>query len=242
MSDAALSELTDPGTLRVGINLGNILLVTGTGPAGDPEGVAPDMAAAIAERLGVGVSYVTFDTPGEVADALERDEWDIGLIAEEPKRAEKIAFSDAYVEIECTYLVPEDSPFQTIGDVDQPDVRIAVSDRAAYDLYLTRTLKHAELHRAKGLAGALALFRTEKLDALAGLVPALKENAESLPGSRVLDGGFSSVLQAIGTKPENAGLKAIVAQFIQEAKESGLVARLIEKHGVKGKLQVAAGS
>ena len=242
MTQDALSELTDPSTLRVGINLGNILLVTGTSPTGDPEGVAPDMAAALAERLGVAVSYVTFATPGEVADAVERDEWDIGLIAVEPKRAEKIAFCDAYVEIEATYLVPADSPFQSIEDVDQPDVRIAVSDRAAYDLYLSRTLKHAELHRAKGLAGAFDLFQTEKLDALAGLVPALKENAENLPGSRILDGCYTSVRQAIGTKPENARLKAFVEQFIAEAKESGLVAELTEKHGVKGKLQVASAS
>ncbi len=239
MTQDALTELTDPGRLRVGINLGNILLVTGTGPDGGPEGIAPDMAAAIAERLGVDVAYFTFATPGEVADALERDEWDIGLIAEEPKRAEKIAFSDAYVEIECTYLVPAGSALKSIGDVDSPGVKIAVSDRSAYDLYLTRTLEHAELHRGKGLAGAFELFKTEKLDALAGLVPALKENAGTLPGSSVLDGRFSSVLQAIGTKPGNAALKAVIQEFIAEAKDSGLVADLIEKHGVKGKLQVA---
>ena len=242
MIQDALSELTDSSTLRVGINLGNILLVTGTSPTGDPEGVAPDLAAAIAERLGVAVTYVTFATPGEVADAVERDEWDIGLIAVEPKRAESIAFCDAYVEIEATYLVPANSPFQSIEEVDQPGVRIAVSDRAAYDLYLSRTLKNAELHRAKGLAGSIDLFVTEKLDALAGLVPALKENAETLPGSRVLDGRFTSVFQAVGTKPENTGLKTFVEQFIQEAKEIGLVAELIKKHGVKGKLQIATGS
>jgi len=242
MTQDVLSELTDPSTLRVGINLGNILLVTGTSPIGNPEGVAPDLAAAIAERLGVAVSYVSFTTPGEVADAVERDEWDIGLIAIEPKRAEKIAFCDAYVEIEATYLMPKNSPFQSIEDVDQPTVRIAVSDRAAYDLYLSRTLKHAELHRAKGLAGAFDLFLTEKLDALAGLVPALKENAKTLPGSRVLDGRYTSVRQAVGTKPENAGLKAFVEQFIADAKDSGLVSELIEKHGVKGKLQVPSGS
>jgi len=237
-----LSELSDPDTLRVGINLGNILLVTGTSSTGGPEGVAPDMAAAVAERLGVAVSYVTFATPGEVADAVERDEWDIGLIAVEPKRAEKISFSDAYVEIEATYLVLENSPIQSIEEVDRPAVRIAVSDRAAYDLYLSRTLKHAELVRAKGLAGAFDLFVTEKLDALAGLVPALKENAETMPGSRVLEGRYTSVRQAIGTKPENAGLKAFVERFIAEAKDSGLVAELIEKHGVTGKLHVASGS
>jgi polar amino acid transport system substrate-binding protein len=237
-----LSELSDPDTLRVGINLGNILLVTGTSPTGDPEGIAPDMAAAVAERLGVAVSYVTFATPGEVADAVERDAWDIGLIAVEPRRAEKIAFSDAYVEIEATYLVPDNSPIQSIKEVDRPAVRIAVSDRAAYDLYLSRTLKHAELYRAKGLAGAFDLFVTEKLDALAGLVPALKENAETMPGSRVLEGRYTSVRQAIGTKPENAGLKAFVERFIAEAKDSGLVAGLIEKHGVTGKLHVSPGS
>ncbi len=242
MTQDALSELTVSGTLRVGINLGNTLLVTGTSHTGHPEGVAPDMAAAIAERLGVAVSYVTFATPGEVADAIERDEWDIGLIAVEPKRAEKIAFCGAYVEIEATYLVPENSPLRSIEDVDQLGVRIAVSDRAAYDLYLTRTLKHAELHRAKGLAGAFELFVTEKLDALAGLVPALKENTKNLPGSRVMDGRYTSVRQAVGTKPENAALKAFVEQFIAEAKQSGLVAELIENHGVRGKLKVASGS
>ncbi|MGF1631518.1 MAG: transporter substrate-binding domain-containing protein [Kiloniellaceae bacterium] len=239
MTHAALSELTLPGTLRVGINLGNILLVTGTRPDGSPKGVAPDMAAAIAERLGVAVSYVTFATPGELADAVDRDEWDIGLIAEDPKRAETIAFCEAYVEIEATYLVPAGSPFGSIGEIDRPGVRIAVSDRAAYDLHLTRSLQHAELHRAKGLAGAFDLFVTEKLDALAGLAPALKESSESLPGSRVIGGRYTSVRQAVGTKPQNVALKAFVEQFIVEAKESGLVAALIEKHGVKGKLQVA---
>jgi polar amino acid transport system substrate-binding protein len=241
MTDTALSDLTVPGTLRVGINLGNILLVTGTGPAGEPQGVAPDMAAALAERLGVGVSYITYATPGEVADAAARDEWDIGLIAVEPKRAEVIGFCDAYVEIEVTYLVPAGSALQSIEDVDRPGVRIAVSDRSAYDLYLTRTLKHAELHRAKGLAGALALFAAEKLDALAGLVPALRENAATLPGSRVLDGRYTSVRQAIGTKPESTALNAVAEQFIADAKASGFVAGLIEKHGVQGKLQVAGG-
>ena len=129
MTQDALSELTVSDTLRVGVNLCNTLLVTGTSPAGHPEGVAPDMAAAIAERLGVAVSYVTFATPGEVADAVERDEWDIGLIAVEPKRAEKIAFCNAYVEIEATYLIPENSPLRSI----RPCLRgvIASPDRPA---------------------------------------------------------------------------------------------------------------
>ncbi|NQV99520.1 MAG: transporter substrate-binding domain-containing protein [Rhodospirillales bacterium] len=239
MQEEAKANLMESTTLRVGINLGNILLVTGTGLNGDPEGVAPDMAAELARRLGVKVSYVTYATPGEVADAASRDEWDVGLIAIEPKRAEVIGFCDAYCEIEATYLVPAGSTFQTMNDVDQPGVRIAVSDRAAYDLYLSRTLKHAELHRAQGLPGAFDLFVSEKLDALAGLVPALKENATKLPGSRVLEGRYTSVQQAIGTRPQCKALNAFANRFIADAKKSGLVARLIDKHGVGGKLQVA---
>ncbi|WP_340116867.1 transporter substrate-binding domain-containing protein [Pelagibius sp. 7325] len=240
MSEAARAELGRPGTLRVGINLGNILLVTGRAADGTPQGVAPDTAAAIAERLGVAVSYVAFDTPGEVADAVTQDLWDIGLIAEEPKRAETIAFCGAYVEIEATYLVPAGSAIQSVAEVDRPGVRIAVSDRAAYDLYLSRTLKHAELYRAKGLAGAFELFKTEKLDALAGLLPALKDNSASLPGSRVLAGNYTTVRQAVGTKPANTALKAFIGEFVAEATANGLIARLIDKHGVTGKLQVAA--
>lgn len=241
MYEDILSELSEPGVLRVGVNLGNILLVTGESANGDPEGVSPDMSGAIARKLGVDVRYVTRPTPGELADALAEDAWDIGLIAIEPKRAETIKFSDPYVEIEATYLVTGDSPLQSIEDVDQPGVRIAVSERAAYDLYLSRTLKHATLHRAKGLPGAFELFKTEKLDALAGLVPALRENAESLPGSRLIPGRYTAVQQAIGTKPENTHMAAFVNAFVNEAIASGFVAELIDKHGVTGKLQVAGG-
>ncbi len=240
MSQDIVSELAPGGTLRAGINMANILLVTGSTPAGEPTGVSPGMARAIAERLGVAVSYVRFASPGEVADAVAADAWDIALIAADPARAETIAFSAAYVEIEATYLVPSGSPIRSIGDIDRPGVRIAVSDRSAYDLYLARTLKHAGLHRAKGLKGAFDLFVDEGLDALAGLRPALNGNAEDLPGARVLDRRFTTVQQAIGTKLENTAAAAFLQAFVAEAKASGLVARLIERHGVTGRLQVAS--
>ena len=238
MADDPRSELSEPGTLRVAINLGNILLVTGKSASGDPEGVAPDLAAEAARRLGVAVSYRTYPMPGELADALEHDEWDIGLIAVEPKRAETIAFCAPYVEIEGSYLVPPDSEIRRVEEVDRPGIRIAVANRAAYDLYLSRNLKHAELCRATGLGGALELFVNEKLDALAGLKPALLENAGKLPGARVLDGSFSTVGQAIGTKPGNTALKAFLDDFTADVKASGLVAELIARHGVTGKLRV----
>lgn len=241
MNEKVIAELSEPGVLRAGINLGNILLVTGRSASGDPQGVSPDMARAIAERLGVGVQYVSYATPGEVADAAEKGEWDIALIGAEPARAKHIAFSPAYVEIEATYLVAEDAPFRNAGDVDREGVRIAVSARSAYDLYLERSLQHGELCRGEGLAGALDRYVGEKLDALAGLRPALIENAGAVPGTRVLDGCFTTVQQAIGTRLANTATAAFVKDFVAEACASGLVAAAIERHGVAGKLQVAAG-
>lgn len=239
MSPEVVSELAPTGVLRAGINLGNFLLVTGRSPSGDPEGVAPDMAREIAARLGVPVKYVPFPRPGELADAAERGVWDIGLIGAEPQRAEKIAFSPAYVEIEATYLVPAGSPLQTIADVDRPGVRIAVTARAAYDLWLERNIKHAELVRSGSLDAAFEQFVAEKLDALAGLKPRLLTDVEKLPGARILDGQFTAVQQAVGTARKNAAGAAFLRDFVEEAKASGLVARLIERHRVRG-LTVAA--
>jgi polar amino acid transport system substrate-binding protein len=238
MSQSVVAELAPHGVLRAGINMSNFLLVTGKSASGDPEGVSPDMARAIAERLGVPVKYVPFAKPGELADAVGDDVWDIGLIGAEPARAEKIAFTPAYVEIEATYLVPAGSPLRTIADVDKPGVRIAVSARSAYDLWLERNIRHAELVRSDGLASATEFVR-DKLDALAGLRPGLLGDIEKIPGARILDGQFTAVQQAVGTARTRAASATFLRDFVEQAKASGLVGRLIEKHKVVGRLSVA---
>ncbi len=238
MIDAARNDLFTPGLLRVGINLGNIFLVTGKSENGDPEGVAPDVGRALADWLGVEVQYVTFGTPGEVTDAAKYQKWDVCLIAQEPKRAKVILFCDSYVGIEATYLVPGGSPFHSVGELDQSGVNIAVAERSAYDLFLSRTLNYAKLHRANGLAGALQLFIEKELDALAGLVPALIENAQTLPGARVIPGCYTLVEQAIGIQHGKFGLHTEVEAFLAQAKRSGIITKLLEKHRVSGKLVV----
>jgi polar amino acid transport system substrate-binding protein len=239
VSQEVVSELAPTGVLRAAINMGNFLLVTGRSPSGDPEGVAPDMAREIASRLGVPVAYVPYARPGELADAAGSGVWDIGLIGAEPARAEKIAFTSAYVEIEATYLVPAGSPLKTIADVDRAGVRIAVSARSAYDLWLERNIKHARLVRSEGGDATFKQFVDDKLDALAGLRPRLLEDVEKLPGARILDGQFSAVQQAVGTARRNTAGAAFLHEFVEEAKASGLVARLIERHKVVGRLTVA---
>ena len=234
MSQNAKSELAPTGVLRAGINLSNFLLVTGKSPSGDPEGVAPDMAREIANRLGVAIKYVPFKTPGELADMAGTDTWDIGLIGAEPQRAEKIAFTAAYCEIEATYLVPAGSPLKSIADVDKAGVRISVTGRSAYGLWLDRNIKHAQLMKTDTLDSSYEKFVADKLEALAGLRPRLLTDVKKLPGARILDGKFSAVQQAVGTSPKNAAGAAFLRQFVEEAKSSGLVARLIERHKVIG--------
>jgi polar amino acid transport system substrate-binding protein len=234
MSPNIVSELAPTGTLRAGINMANFLLVTGKSASGDPQGVAPDLAGEIATRLGVPVSYVPFKVPGDLADAAGKGIWDIGLIGAEPQRAETIAFSPPYVEIEATYLVPAGSPLKTIADVDRAGVRIAVTGRAAYGLWLDRNIKHAELVRSGSLDSACEEFVRDKLEALAGLRPRLISDVAKLPGARILEGKFMAVQQAVGTDPKNGAGAAFLRDFVEEAKASGLIARLIERHKVVG--------
>ena len=242
MDAEILAQLAPGGTLRVGLNMANGLLITGTAPDGEPDGVAPDMAHAIAERLGVPVALVQFASPGEIADSAAANVWDIGLIGAEPARAEVMDFTAAYVEIEATYLVPEASSFMTVQDVDSEGTRIAISGRSAYDLYLTRALKNAELVRSQGISGAVQLFTNDNLDALAGLRPALVAEAAKLPNTRILDGKFTAVQQAAGVQKGKSEAAQFLSKFVEEAKASGLVATLIERHNVVGRLSVAAAS
>jgi polar amino acid transport system substrate-binding protein len=234
-----VAELAPTGVLRAAINLGNFLLVTGRAANGDPQGVAPDMAAEIAARLGIAVQYAPFARPSALADAVDDGVWDIGLIGAEPARAEKIAFTAAYAEIEAAYLVQPGSHLARLEDVDQPGVRIAVLARSAYDLWLDRNIKRATLVRSESAGGATRLFTDGEADVLAGLRPGLIDEAERHPGARILDGKFTAVQQAIGTQRRNSAGAAFLAAFIEEAKASGLVQRLIERHGMTGRLQVA---
>ncbi len=234
MSDQARAELAPTGVLRAGINLSNFLLVTGRSANAEPVGVAPDMAREIAASLGVPVTYIPFKTPGELADQAGKNVWDIGLIGAEPQRAATIAFTAAYVEIEATYMVPPGSSIKSIAEVDKKGVRVAVSARSAYGLWLENNLKNATLVQVSGLDAAFNKFMEDKLDVLAGLRPGLLKDVEKAPGLEILDGKFTAVQQAVGTAKPNVAGAAYLATFVEKAKKSGLVGRLIERHNVKG--------
>ncbi|MFY0614979.1 MAG: transporter substrate-binding domain-containing protein [Hyphomicrobiaceae bacterium] len=234
MNEQVKAELTPTGKLRAAINMSNFLLVTGKADNGDPTGVSPEMAAEVARRLGVPLELIPYPNPGALGDDADSGNWDIGNIGAEPQRAEKIAFSAAYCEIEATYLVPAGSSIKTIADVDKPGVRISVTGRAAYGLWLQNNIKQAELVKTDSLDSAYETFVSDKLEVLAGLRPRLISDVEKLPGARILDGQFSAVQQAVGTPKKNSEAAKWLAAFVEEAKASGMVAGFIAKHNVVG--------
>src|SRR5439155_2453932 len=225
------SELAPSGKLRAAINFGNPVLAQKDPATGEASGVSVDLARELGRRLGVPVELVTFDAAGKVFDALKTGAWDIAFLAIDPTRAAEIAFTAPYVVIEGTYLVPADSPLRTIGDVDREGVRVAVGNKSAYDLYLTRTLKRAEIVRAPTSPAAIELFVRDKLEAAAGVKQPLLQFAKTNPNVRVMDGRFIAIEQAMGTpKGREAGARYL-REFVEEMKASGFVATGLERSG-----------
>jgi polar amino acid transport system substrate-binding protein len=230
----ARAELAPNGTLRVALNMSNFLLTATDPVTGAPCGLAADLGCELGARLGVPVEIIPYPNPGVLADAASTGVWDVGFIGAEPQRAHAIDFTAAYVEIEATYLVPPGSPITSIAEVDRPGIRIAAPARSAYELYLSRSLQHAELVRFAGADATFQHFVADKLDALAGLRPRLVTDKDHLPGSRTLDGNFTAVQQAAGTPKGRPAGAAYLRAFIEDIKATGLVARTIAKHNVRG--------
>jgi polar amino acid transport system substrate-binding protein len=227
----ARSELAPTGKLRAAINFGNPVLAQKDPASGEPRGVSVDLARELGRRLGVPVELITFDAAGKVFDALKKGAWDIAFLAIDPARATEIVFTAPYVVIEGTYLVPADSPLRTIQDVDRNGVRVAVGNKSAYDLYLTRTLKRAQLVRVPTSPEAIDAFLKDKLEVAAGVKQPLLQFAKTHPNVRVMDGRFMVIEQAMGTPKGREAGALYLREFIEEMKTSGFVARGLEKSG-----------
>ena len=222
-------DLAPSGRLRAAINLGNPVLARRE-PSGELAGISVDLARELGRRLGVPVDLVPFDAAGKVSAAARSGVYDICFLAVDPKRGEDIAFSAPYVIIEGTYVVPEGSPLKAIADVDRAGVRIAVGRGSAYDLFLTRAIKHATLVRTTTSADAIEMFHRDRLEAAGGVKQPLVQFARETPGYRVLDGRFMAIEQAMGTiKGREAGA-AYLRVFVEEMKASGFVAAAIARN------------
>jgi polar amino acid transport system substrate-binding protein len=234
ISPAVRSDFAPTGTLRVGINHGNLVLAQKNATTGEVKGVAVDLAHELGRRLDVPVELVQYASAGQMTDALATGAWDVAFLAREAGRAGEIGFTAPHLLIEGTYLVPAGSSDTRAVDIDRKGMRIAVSEKSAYDHFLTRTIKNATLVRGAGNRAGLGLLQAGRADVIAGVRQLLLMDQAKLPGSRVLEDRFMVIEQAMGLpKGRDAGL-AYAKAFIEEMKASGFVAQALEKSGVRG--------
>ena len=223
------------GMLRASINLGNPILAQKDATSGQPVGVSVDLATDLARRLGVGLALVVFDSAGKSVEAVTNGQADIGFFAVNPVRGQGITFTAPYVLIEGSYLVAKDSAIQKNEDVDRAGIRIAVGKGSAYDLYLTREIKQAQLHRAPTSPTTVDFFLNEKLEVAAGVKQQLEFDAARLPNLRLLPGRFMVIEQAMGLPKDRAPeAQRYLRQFVEEMKSSGFVAASLKKHKIEG--------
>ena len=221
-----VKDLAPTGKLRAAINLGNSVLAQKDPASGEPKGVTADLARELAKRAGVPLEFVTFDAAGKVFDALKTGAWDIAFLAIEPVRAAEIDFTAPYVIIEGVYMVPVGSALKTVADVDREGVRVAVNKASAYDLFLTRTLKHAQLVRGES---GVDLFVADKLEVAAGVKQPMVAYAKTNPNVRIIDGRFMEIRQAMGTPKGRDAAARYLRGFVEEMKASGFVADALKR-------------
>ena len=235
MTTSLTPTFAPTGTLRASINLGNPILANKDPATGQPFGISIDLARNLAKRLGVELELVVFDTAGKSVDAVKNERADVGFFAVDPLRGAEISFTLPYVLIEGCYMVREASPLQRNEDVDQAGVSVTVGAGSAYDLYLTREIKHAQIVRALSSPAVVDTFIAQNLDVAAGVKQQLEADAKRITGLRLLPGRFMEIRQAMGT-PKSRGTAAAdyLHAYVEEMKASGFVAESMKRHGIQG--------
>jgi len=233
-SPALLAEFAPTGVLRASINLGNPILAK-AGADGQPFGVSVDLARGLAKHLGIAIELVVFDAAGKSVDAVTNEQADFGFFAVDPLRGAGIHFTAPYVLIEGSYMVPQASAIHSNDEVDIVGLRVVVGKGSAYDLYLTRELKHATIVRAPTSPTVVDTFLAQGCEVAAGVKQQLEADALRVPGVRLLPGRFMVIQQAMGLpKSRSAEAVAVLRAFVEEMKQSGFVADAIKRHNIQG--------
>ena len=216
MDQTTVKTIAPEGHLRVAINLGNGVLAQKDTKTRALAGVSVRLAETFANKLGLALEFIQFPAAGKVVDAVNRDEWDLAFLAIDPLRSKSILFTDPYVIIEGGYLIRAESSLYSIDDVDKDGIQIAVGKNAAYDLYLSRTLQHAEIVRAPTTSDAIDRFLAGHVDVLAGIKSSLVQLAKENNKVRVLEGTFMQIKQAMAVPVRAAAVKTLIDSFINE--------------------------
>ena len=238
MFDLVRTKISKNNILRVGINMSNFLLVNKDSTFSNPKGLSPDIGALLAKELDLQCQFISFKNPGELADATDQNKWDVGNFAYEKKRAEIIDFSNPYINIDANFIMRKDNQISKNEEVDSKNLKIAVVNRSAYDLWLSDNFKNAKIVRAKTIIESHTLFNEGKVDVLAGLKPKLIEELAENKNLKIIDKPFTFIKQSIGIKKGSVEVTKFLNNFILKIISEGIIERLLKKHKLENKLSI----
>ena len=238
MNDTISKILAPTGVLRVGLNMSNFLLVNSKDLNGLPDGVSPEIGKKLAKELNLECKLVEFEKPGLLADAVNNNEWDVGNIAYEKERGKTIDFSIPYVNIDANFVFRKKNNFTNNDEINSSNIKIAVVERSAYDLWLTENFKNAKLIKVSTIDKSHKLFRDGDVDVLAGLKPKLKEEVRLNEDLEIISEPFTYIKQSIGIKKGNPEIIVFLNKFISNLIEKGFIETLLKKHNVQDKLSI----
>jgi len=226
--------LAPTGKLRVGLQLGAPTQVIRDAVSGEMKGVGFDLGRELARRLGVPFEPVLYQSIGSLLDSGKTGSWDVAYIGFSPERAKEWDFAPVHLEVEFGYLVPSGSSISTIADVDRTGFRVAAQERTQPEIFISRTLKNATVIRAASNAETVEMLISGRADAIFSIKPNLFAMSDQLPASRVLDGRPGIDPHAMAMPKGRDAAISYARQFIEDAKNRGLVKSAIERAGLRG--------
>jgi polar amino acid transport system substrate-binding protein len=243
-NEAAIKQLAPGDTLRVAIAVGPApsALYAVRDAGGKPRGVAVDLGAALANKIGKPVQFIEYLASGAITGDADKGVWDVTFMPVDAERAKRVSFGAAYHVLTSTYLVMPDAPIKTIADANKPGVRIAIVDGTATSRAARATTKDATFIVIKGVDEGVALLKEGKADAIALSRESLTGLAGKLPGSRILDGGFLNSFTAAAVPNGKPDALAYVSAFVEEQKASGAVRNSFDEIGLKNSVVAPAGA
>lgn len=235
ISKELIQRIAPTGKLRASINLGNPILANKNPEGGKPFGISIDLANAFAKKLGLELELLVFDSAGNSVEAVTQERADIGFFAIDPVRGKEISFTAPYILIEGAYLVNENSPIKSNEEVDKPGNRVVVGKGSAYDLFLAREMKSAQIVRAPTSPMVIKVFLEGGYEVAAGVRQQLESDALNTPGYRLLPGRFMVIHQAMGLPKQRGEIASrLLSTFVEEMKASGFIGEAMNRHGIQG--------
>lgn len=222
------AENTEGGVLRMGTNA-TFPPYEYVDENNEVAGIDADIAAAIADKLGMEleITDMAFDS---LIPALQSDTIDIVLagMTVDPERAESVNFTDSYATGVQVIIVPEGSDIASPDDLEGKN--IGVQTGTTGDLYCTDDYGQEFVKQFDNGPLAVAALLNGQVDCVVIDNEPAKNYVAANEGLKILDTAFANEDYAAALAKEDTELFEQVNAAIQELKEDGTIASIIEKY------------